>query len=64
MKEFYCPITLEIMENPVVICDGTSYEYKAIDTWFAEHKTSPMTNLLLQNQQITPNTALNNQLYY
>ena len=40
---FICPITAEIMVDPVVDPDGNSYERQAIETWLARHGTSPIT---------------------
>lgn len=34
LENYECPITNEIMENPVVAADGYSYEHKAILAWF------------------------------
>ena len=42
---FVCPLTLEIMRDPVVLPDGFTYERNAITSWLSrEHTTSPMTN--------------------
>jgi len=31
--EFYCPITHEVMVDPVVAQDGHTYERQAIEEW-------------------------------
>lgn len=60
-KEFYCPITLEMMENPVVLADGYSYERDAICTWIASgNECSPMTNDYLSSTVLYTNFALKN----
>eukprot|EP00741_Cyanophora_paradoxa_P012803 tig00020629_g12367.t1 len=43
--EFLCPITHEVMVDPVMIADGTghSYERGAVDNWLAWHGKSPLT---------------------
>ena len=41
--EYLCPITCEVMEDPVMADDGQTYERAAIATWVAGHGTSPMT---------------------
>jgi hypothetical protein len=42
---FECPITLELMQDPVIAEDGHSYEQSALKAWFdAGCNTSPMTN--------------------
>ena len=42
--EFRCPITLEIMSNPVVAEDGNSYERNSIEMHFTHKHSSPLTN--------------------
>ncbi|XP_041433517.1 WD repeat, SAM and U-box domain-containing protein 1 [Xenopus laevis] len=58
-NEFLCPITWELMTDPVIASDGYSYERKAIEDWISRKKrTSPMTNLPLENLLLTPNRTL------
>jgi WD40 repeat protein len=46
-SEWICPITSEIMTDPVLCEDGFSYERAAISAWFLRDKrTSPMTNIV------------------
>ncbi|KAL0963781.1 hypothetical protein UPYG_G00313500 [Umbra pygmaea] len=57
--EFLCPITREVMKDPVMASDGYSYEREAIMTWISnKNRTSPMTNLPLPSTVITPNRSL------
>lgn len=57
--EFLCPITREIMKDPVIAADGYSYEREAIESWInTKNRTSPMTNLPLQTTLLTPNRTL------
>ncbi|XP_072253228.1 WD repeat, SAM and U-box domain-containing protein 1-like isoform X2 [Leuresthes tenuis] len=57
--EFLCPVTRELMKDPVIAADGYSYEREAIESWIrGKNKTSPMTNLLLQTTLLTPNRSL------
>lgn len=45
--EWICPITSEILSDPVICEDGFTYERSAITTWFSRDKrTSPMTNMV------------------
>ena len=45
-EEFICPITQDVMRNPVLCSDGYIYEKAAIEEWLiSRRKTSPMTNL-------------------
>ncbi|KAJ4878634.1 U-box domain-containing protein kinase family protein [Raphanus sativus] len=56
---FTCPILQEVMKNPHVAADGFSYELEAIEEWLSMgHDTSPMTNLILDYQVLTPNHTL------
>lgn len=58
-EEFYCPITQELMKDPVVAADGYTYERTAIMQWLESGKdTSPMTNETLEHTVIIPNKTL------
>lgn len=41
--EFLCPITYELFREPVVACDGHTYEKAAIEKWLTNKDTSPRT---------------------
>ncbi|KAF8085739.1 hypothetical protein N665_0649s0015 [Sinapis alba] len=59
--EFLCPITLEIMQDPVIIATGQTYEKESIQKWFdAGHKTCPKTRQTLDHLSLAPNYALKN----
>ncbi|KAF1351667.1 hypothetical protein EJ07DRAFT_168877 [Lizonia empirigonia] len=47
--EFLCPISSEIMEDPVMTVDNFTYERKNIERWFHNKKTSPLTNIALSS---------------
>ncbi|KZV28301.1 U-box domain-containing protein 32-like [Dorcoceras hygrometricum] len=58
-SHFVCPIFQEVMTDPCIAADGFTYEADAIKGWFGSgHKTSPMTNLKLENCDLLPNYAL------
>ena len=59
---FLCPITDEIMVDPVICSDGHSYERSAIEDWLRCHDRSPQTNAPLSNKDLTPNHALRNAI--
>ncbi|XP_053982976.1 WD repeat, SAM and U-box domain-containing protein 1-like isoform X1 [Hylaeus volcanicus] len=62
--EFLCPITHEMMKEPVQCSDGFTYERAAINEWFLCGKyTSPMTNKSLQDTSFSPNIVLRNTIY-
>lgn len=54
---FLCPITHEVMKDPVTCSDGFSYERNAIMRWLSDHNTSPMTNMLMDTV-FYPNLSL------
>lgn len=57
--ECTCPITQEVMRDPVICADGTTYEKDAILAWFARgNHTSPLSGLRLEHRTLIPNLAL------
>lgn len=61
--EYLCPITHEIMREPVTCSDGFTYERSAIMEWFMSGKfTSPMTNDVLTSTDYTYNIELRNAI--
>lgn len=62
-EDFLCPITREMMIDPVVIADGHTYERNAIEEWLVRKHTSPMTNQELVYEAIIPNHALRRQIF-
>lgn len=57
---FYCPITHDVMKNPVVDKEGNSYEESAIREWLTQNAVSPITRNPLYTYDLTPNRALKN----
>jgi hypothetical protein len=55
---FFCPITQDVMVQPVTTSDGHTYESWAIRNWFKTSNRSPLTNLPLDNRNLTPNDKL------
>lgn len=55
---YLCPISLTLMKDPVIACDGHSYEKESITKWFETHNTSPITNLPLANKMLIENHTL------
>lgn len=51
-----CPITQELMEDPVTTVKGKTYERLAIENWFSRgHNTDPISNEILTDKKLTPN---------
>ena len=57
-KRLWCPITHDIMVDPVIAADGFSYERAAIEDWFSKASTSPTTGEELQSLELRPNHDL------
>lgn len=57
-NSFICPITQEVMRDPVVCALGHSYERRAIERWLLDHDTSPKSNQVLPHKHLTPNLNL------
>ena len=58
-QHFLCPITLAVMNDPVIDNDGVSYERQAISEWInAGNSTSPTTGKELTVNDLRPNRAL------
>ena len=55
---FSCPISYEIMNDPVIAADGQTYERKNISTWLTNSNKSPKTNEVLKSKVLQPNYAL------
>ena len=63
LENFTCPITLEIMKDPVVDQQGISYERKAIEDWLDKgNSISPISRKPLKKEQLTSNLALKNMI--
>eukprot|EP00977_Amphora_coffeiformis_P017440 scaffold5684_cov169-Amphora_coffeaeformis.AAC.15 len=57
-EQFICPITQELMTDPVVTRYGQSYERSAIVEWIAAGKDCPMTRQKLTLSGIITNHSL------
>lgn len=70
-SRFYCPILKELMVDPVLACDGYSYERYAFQDLWSDHgqtiqklekRMSPVTGELLENDQTEPNHRLRKEI--
>jgi len=57
-QELICPITMNVMCDPVFTCDGQTYERRAVEEWLKQHDTSPLTGAVLDSVTLTPNVTL------
>lgn len=56
---FLCPISLELMNDPVSLATGITYDREHIDKWIdTGNATCPVTNQALRNFDQIPNHAL------
>jgi len=59
--DFRCPISLELMRDPVVASSGQTYDRESITRWFGSGKsTCPKTGQVLADLELVPNKALKN----
>ncbi|KAK6922386.1 U-box domain [Dillenia turbinata] len=55
-EELRCPISLQLMYDPVIISSGQTYERICIEKWFSDgHNTCPKTQQKLAHLGLTPN---------
>ncbi|KAK4396040.1 U-box domain-containing protein 16 [Sesamum angolense] len=59
--DFRCPISLDLMRDPVVVSTGQTYDRSSITMWIESgHATCPKTGQPLAHTQLIPNLALKN----
>ena len=62
-ENFLCPITCDIMKDPVSAKDGHTYERSAIQRWFDQGKrSSPVTNAVMPSTDLVPNHFVKSQI--
>ncbi|XP_029129665.1 U-box domain-containing protein 45 [Cajanus cajan] len=55
-EELRCPISLQLMYDPVIIASGQTYERVCIEKWFSDgHNNCPKTQQRLSHLCLTPN---------
>ncbi|XP_013627208.1 PREDICTED: U-box domain-containing protein 54-like [Brassica oleracea var. oleracea] len=58
-EDYFCPISKDIMRDPLVAADGFTYEAKNIRYWLnVGNNTSPQTGARLAHRDLTPNYTL------
>ena len=57
-QQFCCPITGDVMQDPVSTADGHTYGRAAIERWLSNHNSSPLTGSELPHTELTPVHAL------
>ena len=59
-ENFICPITMEVMKDPVICSDAHTYERSAIEKWLSTNSCSPITRQIITNKSLIPNIVLRN----
>lgn len=57
-ESFLCPLTQDIMTDPVISPEGHSFERSAIESWLVTNAISPITRQPLRQADLSPNFAL------
>lgn len=58
-SQFQCPISYDLMKDPVIIASGITYDRESIEKWFeAGYQTCPVTNTVLTNLEQIPNHTI------
>jgi len=60
---YICPISLDLMMDPVITPHGVSYERHVIEQWLSEHECDPFTHGAMHKMQLIPNIALKNAIH-
>ncbi|KAF5202339.1 U-box domain-containing protein [Thalictrum thalictroides] len=59
--DFRCPISLDLMRDPVVVATGQTYDRSSINHWIdSGHNTCPKTGQVLAHTNLISNRALKN----
>ncbi|PHU21089.1 U-box domain-containing protein 43 [Capsicum chinense] len=65
---FICPLTKQVMQDPVTLENGMTFEREAIEKWFKECRDSgrkpvcPLTHRDLKSTELNPSIALRNTI--
>nr|ADI46213.1 CMPG1a [Nicotiana benthamiana] len=58
-RNFTCPISLDLMKDPVTLSTGITYDRENIEKWIeAGNQTCPITNQTLRNGEPIPNHSI------
>ncbi|XP_010069442.1 U-box domain-containing protein 21 [Eucalyptus grandis] len=62
-NHFVCPISLELMRDPVTLSSGITYDRESIERWLeAGNFTCPVTNVVLSSFDQIPNHVLRSMI--
>ena len=63
-EEYLCPLTMDLMMEPLLSREGHNYERDAILNWVAEHGTSPLTRQPLRPSHLVRNRTLETKINF
>jgi len=61
-EKFTCPISHELMLDPVICADGKTYLRERLEEWFQNNSTSPSTGALLHHKHMATNLYFRSEL--
>ncbi len=61
-ESFFCPISQEVMKDPVITPYGVSYDRQSILSWLKKNNTCPITKNILSEKDLITNYALKNTI--
>ena len=61
-NEFLCPISKQVMKDPVIACDGHTYERCQIEEYLKKHNISPVTKKVMEHSFVFPNEVMKKQI--
>lgn len=62
-RGFLCPLTMQVMYDPVLDAEGNTYERAAILEWLHQHRTSPISRQPLSERMLNPNNSLRDAIH-
>eukprot|EP00882_Tetradesmus_deserticola_P009062 GHRQ01009559.1.p2 GENE.GHRQ01009559.1~~GHRQ01009559.1.p2 ORF type:complete len:194 (+),score=83.78 GHRQ01009559.1:1177-1758(+) len=60
---FLCPISMQVMTQPVVAPSGGSFNRPALMDWIRQHHTDPVSGAPLRSDQVFPNLAMRDLIH-
>lgn len=61
-ESFFCPISQEIMKDPVITPKGISFDRESITSWLKRNNNCPITKTPLKEGDLITNYALKNTI--
>lgn len=61
---YICPISLDVMNHPLVTRSGHRFECEAIQAWLVEERTNPMTREVMGPRDLIPDYRLEDEIRF